>query len=852
MTGFLIGLMLIVQLICPAFAEVADSTIKVSNEMSNKMIIENMQQNGDVTWLETANRVNFSNLPAEYFIISKMAAHPGQNIKIEYSFKMRHSGQYTMWLLHEDSYDNFIESYSSKNLEADKSGEYIRGEFMCKMPVLPKYPDTLEFRVYGPVGSDMSSFHYDDIKIYSRNSKGEIVETPFESYGSYSTNIYSEIGGGTTRGDGKWLMSIMGRGTPGIFESMYDTKVLCPKTANPGQTVTVSYEGSSDTKDKWMAMLMFNQHGTHVVRGQKVLTEESGLVQFTIPPDYGYYQFVVYYDYANQATGTSDWLEVGKPSPIFYSFPSSVFPGEMIKGAYKQGSTQINAWIGIFPQGDTTNQTSHWESIQGKTQNEIWLSTPKTEGKYVFKMLDTNDKVLATSTAFEISSKTIPLAGNVIKASGQEGGILLDWSTLNNYKVSDSVGVNLYRSNTLFGKYELVNDFPINDDSTYVDTRVKAEVNYIYYLKRVFKDHSESGISKIVIAKAGNLTNKLVLKINSPKMTLNGVEKEVDPGFDTKPVIDRGRTFLPIRSVIETLGGKVGWNGTEQKVSIVLKDTTIDLWLNKNTATVNKVQKNIDAEPFVSTSGRTMVPLRFVVENLGYQVVWDGPTSSVTIIYNADGSIANGSNSSTGKSNTESTGTTSTGTTNTGTTSTGSSSTGTSKATDIITDNSKSGLTTGKDLNNTSSGDPHLEQPPVITDPKVLTNETESKIKQPDSLQNQGNEIPKPIGTSTPVVTTTADVATLPTAWVGKWDTTFGVLELKANNTTVEGTYSNEFESGTVKGLTSDGKLTANTVSVDGKVKFTMELTLSADGMTVSGRYKGTGDWQKITGKKLQ
>jgi hypothetical protein len=50
-------------------------------------------------------------------------------------------------------------------------------------------------------------------------------------------------------------------------------------------------------------------------------------------------------------------------------------------------------------------------------------------------------------------------------------------------------------------------------------------------------------------------------------MTVNGVKKEIDPGRGTVPVIVKGRTLVPIRAIIEELGGTIGWDGNERKVT---------------------------------------------------------------------------------------------------------------------------------------------------------------------------------------------------------------------------------------------------------------------------------------------
>ena len=129
---------------------------------------------------------------------------------------------------------------------------------------------------------------------------------------------------------------------------------------------------------------------------------------------------------------------------------------------------------------------------------------------------------------------------------------------------------------------------------------------------------------KIIILQIGNN----IFKVNDEIKTL-----------DSPPIIKNGRTLVPIRAIVEAMGGSVSWDGTEKKVTITLKDTVIELWINKPQAKVNGELKWIDdtnhkVVPEI-INGRTMLPLRFVAENLGAHVDWDGTTKTITITYPA-------------------------------------------------------------------------------------------------------------------------------------------------------------------------------------------------------------------------
>jgi hypothetical protein len=70
---------------------------------------------------------------------------------------------------------------------------------------------------------------------------------------------------------------------------------------------------------------------------------------------------------------------------------------------------------------------------------------------------------------------------------------------------------------------------------------------------------------------------------------------------------------------------------------VTLGKKTIALWIGKSLASVNGVSMPIDATdasvvPEIINS-RTMLPLRFVTENLGATVVWDQNTQTITITY---------------------------------------------------------------------------------------------------------------------------------------------------------------------------------------------------------------------------
>ena len=127
-------------------------------------------------------------------------------------------------------------------------------------------------------------------------------------------------------------------------------------------------------------------------------------------------------------------------------------------------------------------------------------------------------------------------------------------------------------------------------------------------------------------------TMYIQLKINEPSMVANGYAEEIDPGRGTTPIIKNSRTILPIRAVVEAIGGEISWEGETKKVTIYVDGTEIEMWIDKYFMYVNKLEKHNDVAPQI-INARTYVPLRFVAENVGCTVDWDGKLKVVHINY---------------------------------------------------------------------------------------------------------------------------------------------------------------------------------------------------------------------------
>jgi len=100
---------------------------------------------------------------------------------------------------------------------------------------------------------------------------------------------------------------------------------------------------------------------------------------------------------------------------------------------------------------------------------------------------------------------------------------------------------------------------------------------------------------------------------------------------DAEPYIRNGTTFVPFRALFERLGLEVDWDAATKTVTGQGGGLTIALRVGAAEATVDGQRKPL-LEPPAIVDGRTFVPLRFVSENAGAVVEWNGAARLVTVV----------------------------------------------------------------------------------------------------------------------------------------------------------------------------------------------------------------------------
>lgn len=109
-------------------------------------------------------------------------------------------------------------------------------------------------------------------------------------------------------------------------------------------------------------------------------------------------------------------------------------------------------------------------------------------------------------------------------------------------------------------------------------------------------------------------------------MTVNGTLCS----FDQMPVLLNERVIVPMRGMFEMLGANVSWDPLHSEVSGELDGVTVKLKVGYYDAYVNGTHYKLDV-PSQIVNGRTLIPVRFVAEAFGAEVIWDDETKTVHI-----------------------------------------------------------------------------------------------------------------------------------------------------------------------------------------------------------------------------
>ena len=171
------------------------------------------------------------------------------------------------------------------------------------------------------------------------------------------------------------------------------------------------------------------------------------------------------------------------------------------------------------------------------------------------------------------------------------------------------------------------------EEIIFLNPETEFEENSDFSLKADPKEATFFGTDKLstIYAFSGTKAEKFAIKNNKnfiqiANVSLNGEKLK----FDMPPIIQKGRTLVPMRAIFEALGAEVSWDDATQTVTATATDKSITVQIGNPQIQVNGEPIKLDVPPQI-VKDRTLVPVRAIGESFGATVDWDDATQTVII-----------------------------------------------------------------------------------------------------------------------------------------------------------------------------------------------------------------------------
>jgi len=422
--------------------------------------------------------------------------------------------------------------------------------------------------------------------------------------------------------------------------------------------------------------------------------EDYGIMGYVVPLDdnaHGNAQmFQWYHGASNNMVGQAVWnadhfynMAVGSVANYAYQGPqfriwsdASVLQEVNVlspnSGETLTGGTNVNInWQTLIPGGNislyyTLDPAAGWSVIAENLENTgsySWTvpnsptSKAIVEARWTYEGIDANcfdqsDKYFSikVGSGAQINWGLVfkPIAFNILLAPATPTNLTASSLILQKQptlywkdNANNETGYVIERK-TAGGAYAKLTQVSANQ-TKYTDSSAQAGKTYYYRIKAVngtkYSGYSNEAAGSVLVlpdftlppTTAGQVT--MLFTLNQNTYVVNGETKTMD----VSPVAIEGRTMLPIRFAADPLGAETVWDGNENKVTVILGATKLELWLGSNTALLNGAATLIDPnnpaiKPIIINE-RTMLPMRFVTENLGCDVEWIQAYNQIKVKY---------------------------------------------------------------------------------------------------------------------------------------------------------------------------------------------------------------------------
>lgn len=223
-------------------------------------------------------------------------------------------------------------------------------------------------------------------------------------------------------------------------------------------------------------------------------------------------------------------------------------------------------------------------------------------------------KVGESTGLFEVGGKVVDLTAQIVKTASDK--------TTKTEKIAsfaEPVAVTIDLSSAKLTAADIANLTGIRYEKAADGTIVPVKLGGTYDAKTQTFTFYTDQFSLYGVLKAKDL-KKIELKINDKNISVNGQTKAID----VAPTITNNRTMVPVRFVAEALGAKVAWDNNTKTAAIELNGKKVSL-------TIGETAAGMDT-PAVISNGRTLVPIRYISETLGAEVLWFPTGKTVQIV----------------------------------------------------------------------------------------------------------------------------------------------------------------------------------------------------------------------------
>lgn len=263
-----------------------------------------------------------------------------------------------------------------------------------------------------------------------------------------------------------------------------------------------------------------------------------------------------------------------------------------------------------------------WESENGKT----WIKTASKDdySQYYRSIKATNGSATFESEILERGSWRFhednkEITGTLTEPDGNVKKVVFE-----NTKHSDYITAYSGNGFFLLGDYDrrfwISHDGITRNEYIYLDD-IESAAN-LYVSGTHFLITTQAGIHYI-----GDMSQFDKIPMNNAIKVKLGEEYL---SFEQSPVIENSRTLASMRFLFEKMGARVDWNDDTKTVSVSYGEIYIEIPINSSTAKVNGTEKPLDV-PARLINDKTMLPLRFIAEEMGYTVNYIAETKTAEI-----------------------------------------------------------------------------------------------------------------------------------------------------------------------------------------------------------------------------